>query len=183
MFEKLAGVRDRPNPLLEVKRVQSCINASASQSPLQGQSPAQVSCPPRRYRCARCLCNQSLQAARYTYQNTPTDPKYVGKGAKTETPEPVKLQHVSTNENVNEDASTSASPQKGKPRSSESAFLTKKATKRAGYYLSAQHQKLHVQKTQSGPKHLMGLNRNGKIYEKIICRSDFEDLRESNCQF
>ena len=89
----------------------------------------------------------------------------MGKGAKIETPEPVKLQHESTNENVNEEVSSSASPQKGEPRSSESAFLTKKATKRAGYYFSAQHQnprEPHVQKTKSGPKHLMGLNRNGK---------------------
>lgn len=83
-------------------------------------------------------------------------------------PEPIKLQHVSTNENVNEEVSSSANPQKGGLRSSESAFLTKKVTKRAGYYLSAQHQKPrapHVQKTKSGPKHLMGLNRNGKNFK------------------
>lgn len=80
-------------------------------------------------------------------------------------PQPVKLQHVSTNENVNEEVSSSASPQKGEQRCSESAFLTKKATKRAGYCLSAPHQKPrepHVLKTRFGPKHLMALNRNGK---------------------
>lgn len=76
-----------------------------------------------------------------------------------------KLQHVSTNENVNEEVSSSASPQQGELRSSESAFLTKKATRRAGYYLPAQHQKQrdpHVERNELVPEHLMGLNRNGK---------------------
>lgn len=87
--------------------------------------------------------------AHVQYQNTPTDSKYVGKGARTEKPEPVELQHASTNENVNEEVSSSGSPQKGELRSSESAFLTKKATQIAGYYLSSQRQKPrepHVQK-------------------------------------
>lgn len=89
----------------------------------------------------------------------------MGKGAKIITPEPVRLQHVSTNENVNEEVSLSASLQKGEPRSSESAFLTKRATKRFGDYLSTLYKKQrepHVQKTKSGPIHLMGLNRSGK---------------------
>lgn len=45
-------------------------------------------------------------------------------------PEPVKLKHVSTKENVNE-VWSSASPQKRELRSPEAA-LTKKTTERAG---------------------------------------------------
>lgn len=76
-----------------------------------------------------------------------------------------KLQHVSTNENVNEEVSSSASPQKGELRSSESAFLTKKASRKAGYYISAHHQKPgepHVERTKPVPKHLLGLNGDSK---------------------
>lgn len=76
----------------------------------------------------------------------------MGKGAKPEKPEPVQLQHASTTENVNEDVSHSISPQKGEMRPSESAFLSKKATKITGYYLCVQHQKPRepqVQKTQA----------------------------------
>lgn len=46
-------------------------------------------------------------------------------------PEPVKLKHVSTNENVNEEVLSSASPGKGELRSSEAALI-KKTTERAG---------------------------------------------------
>lgn len=76
-----------------------------------------------------------------------------------------KMQHVSTNENVNEEVSSSASPQKGELRSSESAFLTKKATRKAGYYISAHHQKPrepHVERTKPVHKHLLGLNGDSK---------------------
>lgn len=148
------------NPVLTLWHHKALCEGSAQHKP---------PCTPRRFQPE--LAGSSLLLRRgwlhILYQNTPTDLKYVGKWAKIKMPEPVKLQHVPTNENVNEEVPSSAGPQKENQNPQNLLFWLKKATKRAGYYLSTRHQKPrepHVQKTECG----WALNRTEQKQQKPL---------------